>query len=160
VEDDSQDGLDHIDGHRNILMVASPYAKQVSADGTMAGYVGHRHYDQASVVHTAELILGLDPLASYDQLAPPLYNLFQPISSASDLTPADLAPYQVAPPPTFINEPVPHQGASAATDQMLNEFRGLDLSQIDRAGPRLEEILWRSITDAAVPEQLQTELRN
>jgi hypothetical protein len=159
VEDDSQDGLDHIDGHRNILMVASPYAKQVAADGVTPGYVAHRHYDQASVIRTMELILGLDPLSSYDQLAAPLYDMFQPISSASQLSPADLSPYEVAPPPPFINEPVPHQGTSAYTDRLLAESRGLDFSQIDRAGAKLEEILWRSISQAALPPQLQTELR-
>jgi YVTN family beta-propeller protein len=158
VEDDSQDGLDHIDGHRNIGMVASPYTKHLAADGVTPGYVGHRHYDQASVVRSLELILGLDPLSSYDQMAPPLYDLFQPISSASQLTPADLAPYDVAPPPRFINEPVPHQGDSPATDRLLAESRALDLSQIDRAGAKLEEILWRSMSDAALPQQLRTEL--
>jgi DNA-binding beta-propeller fold protein YncE len=159
VEDDSQDGLDHIDGHRNILMVASPYAKQVAADGTTPGYVGHRHYDQAGVVRTMELILGLDPLSSYDQLAAPLYDMFQPISSASQLTPADLSPYDLAPPPPFINEPVPHQGASPYTDRLLAESRSLDFSQIDRAGAKLEEVLWRSMSQAALPPQLQAELR-
>src|SRR5262249_56650285 len=40
VEDDSQDGVDHVDGHRNVLLVASPYAKHVSANGRFGGAIG------------------------------------------------------------------------------------------------------------------------
>jgi len=58
VEDDSQDGPDHVDGHRNVLLVASPYARQVSANGCYGGYVGHVHNDQAGVLRTIELMLG------------------------------------------------------------------------------------------------------
>src|SRR5262249_61137173 len=52
VEDDSQDGIDHVDGHRNVLLVASPYAKQTTGPSAHAtpGYIGHERYDQASVV--------------------------------------------------------------------------------------------------------------
>jgi hypothetical protein len=77
VEDDSQDGVDHVDGHRNVLLVASPYAKHLSANAEYGGYVGHPRYDQASVIRTMELILGLPALSSYDQNARPLYDLFQ-----------------------------------------------------------------------------------
>src|SRR5215469_7500164 len=59
VEDDSQDGIDHVDGHRNVLLVDSPYTKHVSANGEYGGYIGHQRYDQASVIRTMELILGL-----------------------------------------------------------------------------------------------------
>lgn len=67
VDDDSQDGPDHVDGHRNVLLVAMPYARQVSANGCYGryvGYVGHTHNDQAGVLRTIELMLGLPALSS------------------------------------------------------------------------------------------------
>src|SRR5215831_6751821 len=69
VEDDSQDGLDHVDGHRNVLLVASPYVRKHA--------VSHTHISQAGVMHTIELILGLHPMSAYTQLAPVPYDLFQ-----------------------------------------------------------------------------------
>ncbi len=78
VEDDAQDGPDHVDAHRSILYVASPYAKH-------GGSLNHTRYDQYSVVRTLELMLGLQPLALYDATATPLYDAFT--------TKPDLAPY-------------------------------------------------------------------
>ena len=92
TEDDSQDGVDHVDGHRNILLLASPYAKQVSADSCLPGYVAHSHYDQAGVLRTIELILGVTPLSAYDAGATPLYDMFQNKDAAAELSKADLAP--------------------------------------------------------------------
>src|SRR5262249_56863057 len=71
VEDDSQDGVDHVDGHRNVLLVASPYAKHVSANGKFGGDIGHQRYHQASVIRTMELILRLPAPSSYDPNTPP-----------------------------------------------------------------------------------------
>src|SRR5262249_30134066 len=108
VEDDSQDGVDHVDGHRNVLLVASPYSKHVSANGKFGGYIGHQRYDQASVIRTMELVLGLPALSSYDQNARPLYDPFQKKDQASQLTPADPKPFNPLPDPAFINPPVAH----------------------------------------------------
>src|SRR5215831_18595688 len=106
VEDDSQDGIDHVDGHRNVLLVASPYTKHVSANGKYSGYIGHQRYDQASVIRTMELILGLPALSSYDQSARPLYDLFQNKDQAAQLASADLRPFDSVAGPSFINERV------------------------------------------------------
>jgi DNA-binding beta-propeller fold protein YncE len=105
VEDDSQDGLDHVDGHRNVLLVISPYARHKGSKGA-PGFIGHTHHDQADVIRTIELISGLPAMSSYDQNAAPLYEFFQNENRASRLTPSDLAPYDVAPDPPFINERV------------------------------------------------------
>ena len=68
VEDDAQDGADHIDSHRSLAFVASPYAKR--------GFVDHAHYSTASVLRTIELILGLRPMTQFDAAAPPMAGAF------------------------------------------------------------------------------------
>ena len=68
VEDDSQDGADHVDSHRSPAFVISPWARH--------GAVVHTRYDQYSMLRTVELILGLDPLALNDALATPMYDAF------------------------------------------------------------------------------------
>ncbi|MGH2409505.1 MAG: bifunctional YncE family protein/alkaline phosphatase family protein, partial [Chloroflexota bacterium] len=103
MEDDSQDGLDHRDGHRNLLYVISPYAKHVGPDGK-PGFISHLHYSQVSVLRTIELLCGFQALSTYDQNARPLYDLFQNIDAPAQLTSADLAPYSLQPAPSFIDE--------------------------------------------------------
>ena len=151
VEDDSQDGYDHVDGHRNILLAASPWTRQISGDGCAAGYIGHAHYDQASVLRTMELILGVPPLSAYDAGAPPLYDLFQPTSRPALLTPGSLKPYQVRPAPSFVDETVASLPRRARTAELMAASRALNLRGIDRAGPALESILWQSVRDDAPP---------
>ncbi|GAC1610309.1 MAG: hypothetical protein NVS3B26_16360 [Mycobacteriales bacterium] len=154
VEDDSQDGFDHVDGHRNILLVASPWARQVSGDGCLPGYIGHVHYDQASVLRTMELINGLPPLSAYDASAPPLYDLFQPTSAIGKLTPGSLRPYQVQTAPPFVNETVASLPKTSRTAALVAASRRLDLAAIDRAGPELEALLWQSVRTGPLPDEL------
>jgi hypothetical protein len=61
VEDDAQDGVDHIDGHRTVALVASPYARRGVIDSTF--------YSQPSMVKTIELMLGLPALSMFDLVA-------------------------------------------------------------------------------------------
>jgi YVTN family beta-propeller protein len=68
LEDDSQDGADHVDAHRMPAFVISPWAKR--------GAVVHTRYDQYSMLHTAEILLGLAPLSLNDALATPMYDAF------------------------------------------------------------------------------------
>jgi hypothetical protein len=154
VEDDSQDGIDHVDGHRNVLLVASPYAKQTAgkASNASAGYIGHERYDQASVVRTMELILGLPALSSHDQNARPLYDLFQS-KSAAELTPADLAPYIAAADPPFINETVASLPSTPALQDLQAQSAAMPLGQ-DIQGPILEHILWKVTSDKPEPAEL------
>ena len=69
VEDDPQQGADHVDYHRSICLVVSPYAKP--------GYISHVHTSYPSLFKTFELILNLPPLNRYDALATPLWDVFQ-----------------------------------------------------------------------------------
>jgi hypothetical protein len=158
TEDDSQDGLDSVDGHRNVLLLASPYAKQQSGDGCLPGYIGHVHYDQASVLRTVELILGVTPLSAYDAGATPLYDLFQQKDSASQLTAADLKPFPVAPAPPFIDETVASLPKSSRTASLTAYSKGLDLTHLDRDEAGIEAVLWQSVREDPLPAELQAKV--
>jgi YVTN family beta-propeller protein len=68
VEDDSQNGVDHVDGHRAPALIISPWAKQ--------GGVNSTYYTQLNVVKTIEQILGLRPMNQMDRAAQPMYDAF------------------------------------------------------------------------------------
>ncbi|MDX6217821.1 MAG: hypothetical protein QOG99_3405 [Frankiales bacterium] len=76
-EDDSQNGLDHVDAHRSIFYAISPYAKH-------GGYVDHTYYTQVDALRTVEQILGLPPMNQMDSAATPMRSLF---TDKADLTP-------------------------------------------------------------------------
>jgi len=83
VEDDAQNGPDHVDDQRMTAFVASPYA---------AGGVLHEHYSTAGILRSIELILGLAPLSVYDAAARPLYAAFH---ARADLRPFDAVPAKI-----------------------------------------------------------------
>lgn len=84
LEDDTQAGSDHVDGHRGPLFIASPYATR--------GVVNSEYYTQVNVVKTIEQILGAQPMNQMDQAAVPMYDAF---TNTPDLTPYTLVPNQV-----------------------------------------------------------------
>jgi DNA-binding beta-propeller fold protein YncE len=157
VEDDSQDGVDHVDGHRNVLLVASPYTKHVSANRKYGGYIGHQHYDQASVIRTMELMLGLPALSSYDQNARPLYDLFQNKDQATQLTSADLKPFNPVADPSFIDERVADLPQTAATKALERQSLAMAKGE-DTQGPILEQIDWQASTNRPIPPALRREV--
>jgi DNA-binding beta-propeller fold protein YncE len=157
VEDDSQDGVDHVDGHRNVLLVAGPYTKHQSANGLYGGYIGHHRYDQASVIRTMEMILGLPALSSYDQNARPLYDLFQDKDQAAQLTAADLTPFTPVADPPFINERVADLPPAAPTQALVQQSQAMPKGQ-DTQGPILEQIDWQATTDRPLPAALRQEV--
>jgi YVTN family beta-propeller protein len=75
-EDDAQGGVDHVDAHRSVLLVASPYNR--------AGSVSHRHTSMGSILKTTYELLGLGPLNLEDRLAPDLSDMF---TETPDMTP-------------------------------------------------------------------------
>ena len=75
IEDDTQNGADHVDAHRCPALVISPHTKRKSVDSTL--------YSTTSMLRTMELILGLKPMSQFDAAARPMYNSF---SSKVDLT--------------------------------------------------------------------------
>jgi YVTN family beta-propeller protein len=77
-EDDAQDGVDHVDGHRSPGYILSPFVKQqVNPDGTGAGAVAdHTFYTQVNMTRTIEQILGMKPMNQNDLVASPMYEIF------------------------------------------------------------------------------------
>ena len=67
VEDDPQNGFDHVDGHRTVALVISPYTRRK--------FVDHTNYNQTGMVKTIELILGLPPMNQLDLSATPMRRL-------------------------------------------------------------------------------------
>ena len=99
VEDDSQNGVDHVDGHRAPVEVISPYAQR--------GAVVHTYYSQLNVMRTIEQILGAPPMNQQDMTAEPMYDVFtnQP----------NYAPYTHLPNQVPLTETNPAAGTSTAT---------------------------------------------
>ena len=79
VEDDAQNGVDHIDGHRTVALAISPYARRGAIDSTF--------YSQPSMVKTVELMLGLPALSMFDLVAHDMRASFLDPGQAPDLTP-------------------------------------------------------------------------
>jgi YVTN family beta-propeller protein len=84
VEDDSQDGADHVDGHRAPVQVISPWAQH--------GKVINTYYSQLSIVRTIEQILGAQPLNEKVAAATPMYDAF---TNKPDYTPFNVVPNQI-----------------------------------------------------------------
>ncbi len=76
IEDDAQDGPDHVDAHRTAGLVISPYVRREKVDSTL--------YSTSSMLRTMELLLGLPPMSQYDAAATPMYMTF---GANPDLTP-------------------------------------------------------------------------
>jgi Phosphoesterase family len=68
IEDDAQNGPDHVDAHRVVALVVSPYTKRNHVDSTL--------YSTTSMLRTMELILGLKPMSQFDAAARPMYHSF------------------------------------------------------------------------------------
>jgi YVTN family beta-propeller protein len=84
TEDDSQDGRDHLDAHRSILMVISPYSKK--------NYVGHQHQSFGSIFKTFFNVLGIPYLNQYDASATDMADMF---TSEPDFTPYQALPVDI-----------------------------------------------------------------
>jgi DNA-binding beta-propeller fold protein YncE len=130
LEDDAQNGPDHVDAHRSVALVASPFARRGAVDSTL--------YTTCGVLRTIELLLGLPPMSQCDAAATPMYRAFQ---AASDLRP--YARRQARVPTDEKNAPEAFGAQASAL---------MDFSQPDRAPERaLNEILWKSVKGAASP---------
>lgn len=124
VEDDAQNGPDHVDAHRSTAYVASPYIKR--------GYVDHSMYSTSSMLRTIELILGLPPMSQYDAAATPMFKSFT--------STADLTPFKSVPPKIDITEKNTRQTASAKLSESF------DFSQEDRAPDLLfSQVIWKAV---------------
>jgi hypothetical protein len=130
VEDDAQDGPDHVDAHRSVSLIVSPYTRKGSVDHTL--------YSTASMLRTIELILGLPPMSQYDASATPMVNAFM-------ATP-DNTPYLAVEPTYDITERNPR---GSVGENLMDEY---DLSKEDRVPDRaFNEIIWQSIKGTPMP---------
>jgi YVTN family beta-propeller protein len=121
IEDDAQNGPDHIDAHRTTGFVVSPYCKRQYVDSTL--------YTTASMVRTMELILGLPPMTQYDAGATPMFNCFT--------READLTPYAAVRPEIDLMAVNKIGGAFSKESARMN-FKEYDRAPEDQ----LNRILW------------------
>ena len=130
VEDDSQDGADHVDAHRMPAFVISPWARH--------GAVVHTRYDQESALRTMELILGLRPLSMFDAMAAPMYDAFVSGPGAQP----DLTPYTAIQPQQPLDE-VNQAPASEAAGKLA---ASLPYDHLDLVPQSLfDRVLYRSV---------------
>lgn len=124
LEDDAQNGPDHVDAHRSPVFIAGPYVKRNA--------VIHNMYSTSGVLRTIELILGLPPMSQYDAAAMPLFECF---TAKPDFTPytakaaqADLEQRNVA-----VNE-------SSRRSESFNLAKEDAAPDLD-----LNEVIWKSV---------------
>jgi len=138
VEDDAQDGPDHIDAHRSVALVVSAYNRP--------GLLIHDFHNTVSLIRTMEILLGLPPMNQLDAVAAPI-NVFR--------NEADLRPYVAQlPNVAFDNLLTPATTKDAALAHWMAETEKQDLSHQDLADPRvLNQIIWFSIKgNAEMPQ--------
>jgi DNA-binding beta-propeller fold protein YncE len=124
VEDDAQNGPDHVDAHRTVALVISPYTKRRHVDSTL--------YSTSSMLRTMELILGLKPMSQFDAAARPMFHSFQ--------TKPDLTPFKHVKAGVDLDE---KNGPGAWGAKLSETF---DLSKEDAADDLLfNEVIWRSV---------------
>ncbi len=129
VEDDAQNGADHVDAHRSIALVISKYSPRQAHT-----FVDHTFYTTVNIVHTMEALLGLPPMNNNDAVAAVMAPLF---TGAGD-QPAFKADYRNRDNGTIYQ-------ANSAASPMAKESSQLDFSVADKADNRtLNTILWKA----------------
>jgi DNA-binding beta-propeller fold protein YncE len=127
LEDDAQNGPDHVDAHRSVAFVISPYVRRGAVDSTL--------YTTSGMLRTMELILGLPPMSQYDAAATPMYGSFQERPVLTGYTHREAR--------VSLDEKNEATAYGAAASMAMN------LEEADRA-PDLElnEIVWRAVKGA------------
>ncbi|HQG78555.1 MAG TPA: bifunctional YncE family protein/alkaline phosphatase family protein [Bacteroidales bacterium] len=124
VEDDAQNGPDHVDAHRSTAYIAGGYVKQ--------GFVDHTPYTTASLLKTMELILGLPPMTQYDAAATPLWRCMN--------SSPDHPPFKVKSCLVDLDE------VNLAENPWQKASEQLDFTAEDRINDFLfNEIIWRAV---------------
>lgn len=141
VEDDPQDGFDHVDAHRTVALVISPYTRRK--------FVDHTNYNQTGMVKTIELILGLPPMNQLDLSATAMRHCFQ---DKADLTPYTALPNKI--PLDEMNPPLKKLTGKAL--YWAKKSLEMNLDEADAADEdTLNRILWHATRgyDTPYPEQ-------
>jgi YVTN family beta-propeller protein len=130
VEDDSQNGPDHVDSHRTVGFVVSPYCKRGVVDSTP--------YTQMSMLRTMELILGLPPLTQYDAGATPMFSVFGKTATET--------PY------TVVQPKVDLLAKNTAASPGAQASAKMDFDEPDEAPEdELNRILWLAVKGPEAP---------
>lgn len=135
LEDDAQNGPDHVDSHRSPAFVISPYAKR--------GIIDSSFYNTTSVLRTIELILGLNPMTMHDAGARPMVGAFQPA--------ADARPYTAEKPNISLDERNP---ANTALARRSARFNFQEADEID--DDELNEIIWLAVRGTQPPTPVRS----
>ena len=128
LEDDAQDGPDHVDAHRSTAYVAGGFVKR--------GFVDHTMYSTTSMLRTIELILGVPPMSQYDAAAMPMWRCFSAIPN--------LSPYTAKPLQTDINS------INTVSNAWQRKSETFDFSKEDRIPDReFTEVIWKAVKGEA-----------
>ncbi|MEO6722810.1 MAG: bifunctional YncE family protein/alkaline phosphatase family protein [Ferruginibacter sp.] len=124
LEDDAQNGPDHVDAHRSPVYVVGPYVKR--------NFVDHTPYTTSGVLRTMELILGIPPMSQFDAAATPLWRCFT-------ATP-DYAGY------TFLPSNINLADKNTAWNELSERSAKFDLSREDRIPDNeFSEVIWKGV---------------
>jgi YVTN family beta-propeller protein len=135
IEDDAQDGPDHVDARRTAALVISPYVKRGIVDSTQ--------YSTSSMVRSMELLLGLPPMSQYDAAAMPMY--------ASLGVTTNLTPFTVIQPEVdLMAKNTPKSYGALQSSKM--DFKELDEAPM----AELNDILWKNVkgSNSAMPSPI------
>jgi YVTN family beta-propeller protein len=135
IEDDAQNGADHVDSHRSPAFVISPYTRRGAVDSTM--------YNTTSVLRTIELILGLHPMTHFDAAARPMFNAFA--------TEPDTRPYEAEQPRIALDQRNPASAPMAARSAQF-DFSEADLIDDDE----MNRILWTALRKTEPPPPVRS----
>jgi len=130
VEDDAQNGPDHVDAHRTTAYLAGGFVKRKFIDHTM--------YSTSSILRTIELILGIPPMTQYDAAAEPMWRCF---TSTPDLSPF-----------TSVASNVDLNDKNSVVNEWQQKSETFDFTKEDRA-PDLEfsEVIWYAVKGEGIP---------
>jgi DNA-binding beta-propeller fold protein YncE len=137
LEDDAQDGPDHVDARRSPLLVISPYTRR--------GALAHSDYSTVSVLKTIEQILGLPSMTYFDDRAPSLLAEFASVPNVE--------PFRHQEPRVDLSQRTP-PGAPGAKESSTWDF-----SHPDRVNPgELNRVIWQSVKGDIVPPPVHTQI--
>jgi YVTN family beta-propeller protein len=124
VEDDAQNGPDHVDAHRTTAYLAGPFVKR--------GFVDHTMYSTSSMLRTIELILGLPPMSQYDAAATPMWHSFT--------SKPDTKPFTALPSAVDLNQ------KNTSTSQTAKLSETFDFSKEDKIPDLVfSEVIWKAV---------------
>jgi len=124
VEDDAQNGPDHVDAHRTTAYVAGGFVKE--------GFVDHTMYSTSSMLRTIELILGLPPMSQYDASATPMWRCFSNI--------AEHAPFMARPCRIDLNE------KNILVNKWSTLSESFNFAKEDRApDAEFNQVIWKAV---------------